>query len=288
MKRFGSWIVCVALALASFGCDSDKDSGPAPTENKVNATVSGGTSATVQGTQATPSANVFGAGIAGTLLNLWMISSDGSVITVVIETANSPLPGQVQLGTPAQSDSWINMTLANPPGVFNTAAGSGTITINECPKAVNDVVTGTFNDITVKNEVGGADSQLSGSFNLVVATVAGALNCQGGQPQPDTGGDTPATPTCDLSTCDGPCCPYVTCVNNCYLNCFMSPACMGMDPTACANCAWDCWDGCNVSAECKTAIEAVETCGNQNGCNPADEDQSCIETHCCAEMDAAL
>lgn len=288
-----------ALAVVATGaCGDDGGSGGTTTPsntNSVNATVSGGASGStpVKNTQSDAAPNVFGAGIAGDTLSLWIVGSDGTTLTAILETTDHSLPGTVALGVPTESAAWITMTVV--PHIYNTFAGSGTVTVNQCPKVVGEGLTGRFNGVKLRSELDGSEVTLDGTFNLITATVAGALNCTAPttEPQPDViGGDaveptdtnTSTPTTCEAETCDGPCCPYGECMATCELSCFSS--CF-MDPTSCASCASGCLDSCNVSAACRTAATALDACGEAAGCDPMAEDESCLEAHCCAELKAA-
>ncbi len=301
----------MALAMAAFGmvaCDGPGGSGsggppanqtPQPTQtNKVDAQVKDGSGAAtdVDGEQAQPSEGAFGGGIAGTVLNLWMTSSNGTLISVVIDTATHELPATVQIGE-VNSTAFVTMTQTLPmPGVFVSGANSGSITINQCPKAAGEALTGAFGGIKLTSEAGGGEVTLSGTFNLMVGPVSGALQCKVvTQPQPDAGptDDVPTGGSCDMGTCDGPCCPYQACLASCSAACMASPACQNpnpADPFACMTCSLGCFEECGVSQQCMDALEAVNTCEENAGCFEFEDEayEACGDQHCCAERKAAL
>ena len=290
MLQRNMMMMAAALTLTLAGACGDDGGGgsntPANT-NSVSATVSGGAGGptSLQGNQPQGTVNVFGAAVAGDVLNLWITASNGTTLTVIVQTTDHALPGTVAVGVPTQSDAWVTMTMV--PMVYNTFEGSGTITVNHCPKLAGDGLTGRFNAVRLKSELDGAEVTLDGTFNLVTASVAGALNCQAPvEPGPDTvGGDTTTNPgVCDSATCDGPCCPFAECMTSCQLTCFSG--CF-MNPSSCLGCTTGCLDTCNVSADCRTAALALDACGTEAGCDPMAETDTCLETHCCTELKAA-
>ncbi|TNF25340.1 MAG: hypothetical protein EP329_23230 [Deltaproteobacteria bacterium] len=284
-----SLLAASALLLAPLAaCDSSSGGGggtPANT-NSVNATVSGGASATVENEQANAAPNVFGAGIAGSVLNLWILGQDGTTLTVIVDTAVTPLPATVTVGVPTEASAWITMT-SSMAMIYNTFDGSGTITLNHCPAANGAGITGSFDGVSLKSELDGSVVKLDGSFNLIVGTAAGTLTCKStGSDTTDTvgGDDTTTSGSCEDDVCDGPCCPYVQCQAQCAFSCVTGMACMSGDGPGCQACIAGCWDQCNASAACKTAADAVMSCGTAHGCDLASDDTTCVETHCCAEL----
>lgn len=291
MKTFAACCGALAVLLSPVAaCDSSGGGGGTPAQtNSVDASFSGSASGAVKNEQSTPQANVFGAGIAGGVLNLWITGQDGTNVSVTIDTAATPLPASVPVGVPTEASAWVSMTTPLP-GIYNTFAGSGSVTVNQCPGGANVALTGRFDGVRLRSELDGSEITLNGSFNLVVGAAAGALTCKSAPvTESDTiGGDTSSSGSCEQATCDGPCCPYVACQTQCAFACVTGAACMGGDGPGCNACVVGCWDQCDASTECKNAIGALASCADQHGCDTSGEDTSCAETYCCAELEAAF
>jgi len=283
-----SALLCLVPLTA---CESSSGNGTTTPKqtNSVDATVSGSASAQVQNEQANPAPNVFGAGVAGGTLSLWITGQDGTFVTVIVDTEATPIPATVTVGEPTVATAWVTMS-SSTAMIYNTFDGSGTITINQCPAANGAGLTGTFNNVKLKSELDGSEVTLDGSFNLLVGAYAGGLTCKS-EPvnnEPDViGGDDSTGGSCTQETCDGPCCPYVACQTQCAFACVTSPDCMGGDGVACNACVLGCWDECDASAACISAIDALASCAETHGCDTSGEDTTCAETHCCSELQAA-
>lgn len=296
----------LALPLAASGCDAGSSGGsagtgggggtPTPTNtNKVEASATGDAELHVTGTRPTAEPKVFGANIADGVLQLWMVGDDGTTVTAILDTTAAALPGEVPVGVPTQAASWVTVTVPTSGHVYNTFDGSGTVVVDQCPGAAGTAFTGSFHGIRLKDELQQGEIVLNGTFNLMVAAVSGpGLNCKAVAPEPDASSGTDTTTTgdagpadpCPINTCDGPCCPFAQCISSCEFNCAMN-TCM-TDPMGCDTCMTGCYPGCDVSAACQTAADAVNQCSEKAGCDPMAEDDVCIKTHCCAELRAAM
>ena len=100
---------------------------------------------------------------------------------------------------------------------------------------------------------------------------------------------------CSADRCgeDGVCCQFVDCVTQCEYDCLNQDAQCdgGANESACNACAQDCRDSCNVSQECRTALDELDACSQNNGCQDSAGgagDEQCLEENCCAELEAAL
>lgn len=285
-----SLLAASALLLAPLAaCDSSSGGGSTTPKNtnSVDATVSGSSSAEVKNEQANATPNQFGAGIAGSILNLWMLGQDGTTVSVIVDTSVTPLPGTVPVGVPTEASAWVTMT-SSTAMIYNTFDGSGTVTINQCPASNGTGLTGTFNNVKLKSVVDGSEITLDGSFNLLVGVADGTLVCKSTSTETDTvgGDDTTTSGSCNDATCDGPCCPYVQCQSQCAFTCVTGADCMSGNGPACQACVTGCWSQCGASAECTNAADDVVGCANQHGCDPQSEDTSCVEANCCAELRA--
>ncbi len=299
-------VALLAAPLVTAGCEAGSSGGAAGTgsgggttapenTNKVDASTTGAAELQVKGTQPTPDPNSFGANIGDARLTLLLLGDDGTAITAILDTTNSPLPGEVPVGTPNEV-SWVTVAVPTAGHVYNTFEGSGAVVINQCPGGPGDAFTGSFNGIRLKDEVQQGEITLNGTFNLMVATAAGpGLNCKPTTSGPDastgtdttTGGDTGPVDLCPMETCDGPCCPFAQCIGQCQLDCVMQ-TCLS-NPAGCEQCMTGCYPQCNVSAACQTAADAVQACSVANGCDSVDdEDDTCLKTHCCTELQAAM
>lgn len=237
-----------------------------------------------------------GAAIAGPVLSIYLVAPSGSTITATVETTESVrAPGSFSVSEPPEG-TFVNWLAPASGQVYNSSTGS--ITLNGCPKAMGDKVTGSFVNVELVSEVDGSTQIINGDFDVALYAVSGALLCDEG-----SSGNNTTTPdennnsggTCDADICEdgGTCCPYAQCIFNCEVQCItQDPACnnpLTADPVKCAECGNACLDSCNVSDECRTEINALATCEANAGCDDIDdEDEStaCSEANCCAELKA--
>lgn len=238
-----------------------------------------------------------GAAIVGDLLHLYLVAPNGSTINAIIETSESnTAPGSFAIAAPPEGS---HVTWLDPINGGTFESQSGTITLDDCPTAAGDKVSGKFNSVTVTSPFDGSTRTLDGAFDLAVYVANGALFCasSNNSKNNDTSNSSANNaPMCQADYCEdgGVCCPYTQCIFSCELRCVtQDPACtnpLDPDPIACAACMEGCLDECNVSQECRTAYQALSTCDQQAGCDELPEEQSeaCTEENCCSELNAAL
>ena len=268
-----------------------------------------------------------GATNAGSQLVLWITSvgSDGSkMLEVHIDTAKYPLPAAGIPVSDVNGDAWVTYTLAGAAatGVY-TSKGAGTIDIDSCPTKSGMAVTGKFANVQVEGDavaMGAKSYTLNGLFNLVYFGTDATVQCKPAeQPKSDTSSGSvnvgslkpPAGSSCDANPCDGGsnttrnCCPYVPCIEPCFLNCTNSVsscaqgcaadpmnmmACMTQCVKGVVVCENKCLPACNVSATCMTAAQAYFACEDQNGeaCSQTQSSETCVMEKCCSELKAAF
>lgn len=236
----------------------------------------------------------WGATISGPNLQMTLVSSDGTVINAVVETSEAAkAPGD--FAPTSDADGTTVTIVSTSMGNSYVSNGNGTITLENCPRAVGEHATGSFNNIALDGSGGAGSWTLDGQFDVVVFAKAGDLFCNEQSSSNNGGGTNNNTTnnggTCDADMCanDGVCCPYAQCMNQCELNCLQSAECAGgMNPQACAQCTNGCLDECNVSSECRSAIVDLNTCSENNGCDTANDEEACQKQFCCAELKAAL
>jgi len=295
----GDWrFLCLCLlgfawTLASCGDDEGKKSDtPAKAEKQAfTGTLSGdGAPGAVSNEQKDAAPNVFAAGIAGPVLGIWLVpdASAAYAISVTINTDDShKLPGTFNVGAPPADPVFVMVIQG---AMVYESNGTGTVTINECPKSMGDKVSGKFTGVGLVAVEGGGTLTLDGTFEVGVAAIAGyELVC--------FGGTTPITPgQCDYDpdgACTGPCCAMAQCVSMCFMNDCLVP-CMGMDFNACIACGSNCETVVcaeHFTTECRTKWEALNTCEAQHGCDDLDDDEAeeaCVADNCCAEVKAAF
>ncbi len=295
----------VTVTLASAGltlaaCDSGGGGGGGGTvapqnTNTASAQIkddSGGTTAPIEGSQPAGGEGIFGAGISGTILNIWITSNSGSLLSAVIDTATYELPGSAAMASPPDAPGFL--TVVDALAGSTKASTGGSIVINQCPKAMGEAFTGRFDNVALRDEISGATSTLTGDFNLKVLTKAGDLACKAPVvTNPPTGEDFPAkgVASCGNLACDGPCCPYIPCLSTCTLAC-QTGACQ--DPNdfmGCITCVAACPGSCNVSQACIDAAQVVDQCEVTNGCDQIDDEtdawDTCMANACCEEIKAA-
>ncbi|MCB9507645.1 MAG: hypothetical protein H6700_08840 [Myxococcales bacterium] len=267
------------------------DPGPGPA-NEVDATISGGAGGTVdlEGESDTSAEGQYYATVAAGLLDVTLFSTAGAV-TFHIDATDAEMPGQFTVNMPPEGSF---ATVATAGMISNSTGGS--ISINQCPGAVGSVITGTFNNISLEDAMGGAGGTLSGTFRATLVISDESITCHV-EPETDAGGGgTDAGGgggSCDLSVCDGPCCPYVEPIATCQQGCGFSSACMNpMDPTGCIQCFEDCVtdSGAYEDAACSSLYPPYEQCEQNSGCAELEGDayDSCLEQNCCDEIAAAF
>ncbi|QDG50975.1 hypothetical protein FIV42_09575 [Persicimonas caeni] len=303
-------VSCLALAGA-WGCGDDNGGGGGGSNNggsnndgssdtssfSAQVETEGGNQQ-LEGEQADSKAGEgsWGASIADSNLQINLTSADGTAVTAMIATTESQkAPGDF---TP-QADietTFVSIVSAAQGNAF-MSTGSGTITLDSCPRAVGEHARGSFNNVVLAAESGNSTWTLDGSFDVVVYAKAGDLFCNEQSSSNNTSNNNTSnnnTQQCSADWCadGGVCCPYMQCMNSCELQCFQSADCQGgLNPQACAECANGCLDECDVSQECRTAAQALDTCSTNNGCDEtadSDAEQQCLETNCCSEVNAAL
>ncbi|PIE19121.1 MAG: hypothetical protein CSA66_03115 [Proteobacteria bacterium] len=306
LRTLSTLSLAALLAGGLAACDSSSGGGgaaPPQDTNTASASVQteGGGTTTIAGTDAAGSAGVFGADIAGEVLTIW-ITGDGSLLTGVVDTSVYSLPGAATMAQPPDAAGFL--TVVDALAGTSLSSTGGTVTFNQCPKTVGQAFTGTFDNVALRDEVSGATSTLTGTFNLKVLTKAGDLVCTapttpGGGTSGTGGTDTTGgaddgypganSATCSNPTCDGPCCPFIPCLSTCTLDCEAS-ACQGMDFTACVTCLAGCPETCEVSQACMDAGEALAACESQAGCDAIEDDDAhdaCLTEQCCTQLRAA-
>lgn len=303
--RFKAGVFAICLALAgAYACGDDSSGGGDGTNNPDSSSFdvqvsadSGNENLEASQDDSQAGQSSWGATIAGPSLHLTLMTSDGTTMSaVVITSETAKAPGEFTAGD-LSSGTFISLTSAMAGNTFNST-GTGTITLENCPRTVGEHVKGSFNGVVLEGQAGGnATKTLDGSFDVVVYAKAGDLFCNesSGNNDPSDNNDTsdnndPQVCRADLCVEGGACCPYIDCVNSCQLQCITSAECAGgTNPAACAACASGCLDSCNVSAECRTAYVDLNTCNEANSCgaNPDTEEQ-CLKDNCCSELNAAM
>lgn len=297
-------VSCLALAGA-WGCGDDGDDGNGGSNNGGGSDTSSFSaqvetdsgSQQIEGEQSDSKAGegTWGASIGGSNLHVTLTSADGAtVVSAVITTTESQkAPGDF---TPqaTNENTFVSIVSAAQGNAF-MSTGSGTITLDNCPRAVGEHAKGSFNNVVLAAESGNATWTLDGSFDVVVFAKAGDLFCnEQSSGNNSTPGNNNTGGQCSADWCEdgGTCCPYMPCVSQCELGCFQSAECQGgLNPEACAACARGCLDECNVSDECNTAAVALNTCGENAGCDATETqeaEEQCLEQNCCSELNATL
>ncbi len=234
-----------------------------------------------------------GAAIAGSILNIYLVAPNGTTISAVVETTEGiRAPGSFQVGAPPEGSFVTWLAPANGQ-ILNSQ--SGQIKLTGCPKASGDKVVGSFENVELVSEFGGATQTLNGNFDVLLYSVAGELFCtETSEPKPMPNND-PMPGSCDVQECDaegGSCCPYGQCIFSCEFRCVtQDPACSNplmADVVKCAECFEACLDECNVSAECRSDYTSLAMCQQDAGCENEGDDMTCTRANCCTELDAAF
>lgn len=105
----------------------------------------------------------------------------------------------------------------------------------------------------------------------------------------EVGKETSGPPGCKVDTCDGVCCPYLPCMDQCQMKCYTEICQDPMNFQECISCLSKCYDTCNVSNDCKGCLDVLDTCAEKNDCDfgPPSENE-CIGQHCCLEYKACF
>jgi hypothetical protein len=328
-NRIAAMIACLAL-MGAVGCSDDGGS----SDDSNNGNNSGGNNASSHDGSSSFSAQVdtgsevetysgqqddgaagqssWGATIAGEELHLTMMSSDGTVISVVVVTSEQDLaPGTFSVES-FGSGTHVIMTSAQLGNSYESN-GNGTITVSTCPRANGEHAKGSFNNVELASDSGNAIWTLDGDFDIVVYNKSGDLYCeQKSSNNSTTNNSTTNNSTTNNSTTnnsttnnggqcradycmeEGVCCPYVNCISQCEQDCILedTDCAGGADPAACDSCVRGCWDDvCEVSSECRTAYVDLVTCEQDNNCDTIDDEdqyQECLEGNCCTELNDAL
>lgn len=303
-------VAACVVGLGAYGCSSDdggnnnNGGGAKANESTFTVNVSGSAgSGKLEGTQRDEQAgeNTWGATIAGDTLMLFLMDADGTTLTATVKTSEDlRAPGTFEVGDEFADQT---VTLLNPlaGNVFHSV-GEGTIKLDNCPRVMGDHIRGSFQNVTLRGEIGDATQTLNGSFDLVVYAKSGDLFCKEAQTGNNGGNETdvgqggqdtdntPAVCLADLCEDGGVCCPFIECVSSCETKCVMETCMMNPGSAECFSCMAGCPDSCNVSQECRTALVQLDTCGENHGCSEAaddDEELECLKESCCNELQAA-
>ncbi|MBA2663923.1 MAG: hypothetical protein H0U74_16660 [Bradymonadaceae bacterium] len=303
-------LITLTLSLTLVACGGDNrrskstNTTPAtsgdPVESKFDIEVQGGSDGPtkLEGVQENGSASssTWGATIAGDLLVLTLITEGATLSAVVATSEASPAPGSFALS----GGTYITMSDATAGEVFESA-NQGSIKLNNCPKKVGDKAVGSFENVVLKAQIGQGTRSLSGSFDIVIYSKAGDLNCKSTAPPKPANNTTPTNNanSCDADNCEngGLCCPYMECLSACATECIFSEACgLGENAAYCESCVEGCFPQCGVPQSCRDAMVAVQSCDERHGCSlieredwdeeDAAQDQ-CVAANCCAELKAA-
>lgn len=271
------------------GVGSDPGSGSA---NEIDAQIANddGTTTSVAGSaeESIPEQNY--AAVAGGSLVVFLASSDASITSFAVEGPSDAIPGTVSVTGAGPDGTWANVT--STAGIFTSSGG--TITVNQCPSA-GAVITGSF-DVSLDNFMGGT-SDLTGTWRATVQADDGSVTCREVSGGGNGTGDGTGGGSCDLETCDGPCCPLSPDVASCSLDCTngacnpLSPDFNPMDPTACLTCVAECNNIFLDDPACGGPYMDLAQCSSDAGCDDIedlDEADECAAAACCAEYQAAF
>lgn len=228
--------------------------------------------------------------IAQNILTLTMLSETGVSLSAVVETLPARVaPGSFAVNAPPEGS---HVTVLDPLAGKGWESASGTIELKSCPKAVGEKAVGEFKNINMASLDGGESRTLNGTFDIVILAKQGDLNCKVEDVSTNNSTSNNSTPdqcTADECADGGICCEYLPCLGTCQFDCFAS--CATGDIAACAQCNAACFDECNVSNECVSAFEDLNSCEEANSCDPFDENEeryeSCVRGSCCDEINAA-
>lgn len=302
MKKF---LILAAMGLAFAACGEDTSKGGGggggggnntennATPDRTTVDLEFGGSAIERDIPNDQASNESAAAVIGpSTVTLTILSETGVAISAVVETsAQNTAPGTFAAGAPPEN-SYVSVSDPLAGGAWESASGS--IVLTNCPKAVGEKVNGRFEGVQLSALNGGESKELSGSFSVVVLTKSGDLDCAA-EPEPTNNPNNPVSSNnpdqCQADECadGGVCCPFIPCLSQCQLNCFSD--CATGDVQACAACNDGCFDSCDVSTECVSAIQDLNQCEEDNQCDAfGDEDEydACVKGSCCSELNAAL
>lgn len=256
------------------------------------------TSATGKQSNEDVSEDSWGASLNSGMLMINLVTGAGISITANLETSESnTAPGTFTVQAPPEGTHVVLLDVLQ--GAAFSSQSTGSITLQNCPKAIGDKVVGSFNNIVLVDDMGaGGTRTLNGNFDVMVYAVAGGgLFCEE-TPEPGDGGDgdteTPIGGQCGWEYCrdDGACCPYAECMNTCDFNCLFndSDCAMGTNPLACDACIESCYfDTCGISDQCVNAAVDLGICEDTHGCDEFDDDneaEACMQNFCCDDLKA--
>jgi len=271
-------LIFSVFALFSFNCggsDSEDNDGD-DKKASFDGTIDGETASNEQ-EQATE--NQFGAQIAGSVIQIYLVPSASSLIHITGETSETvTLPGNLTIS---------ELTYADTAGAY--LYKSGTVNLDKCPGAIGDVFTGKL-DVVVENTLDSSTKTIKANFSVTVYNVASpSLNCESGSSD-----DVPA---CGYSAerCEGGvCCPFVECYNACFIKDCLSTCENVNEMMECMNCMTNCANvECSehMTSDCETAYGKLNECMDTNECGDdliEDENIECSRTNCCSELEAAF
>jgi hypothetical protein len=188
-----AWLVCAALVCGQVGCGDDAAGGdagasadagaPAIGPNSMSIVIAGDQwSVPIEAGLNAGEATVFGAEIAGSFLRVWGDDPVNAHLVINIDTAGEPVPGEVAMHVPGDR-AWSLLLLQDgfgrgAVGAYDTFDQSGSITVNECPVAAGDRVTGTFNSLKLNPlAMDMPPLTVTGTFSVVVLKAQGSLGC---------------------------------------------------------------------------------------------------------------
>lgn len=297
--------ILASIALTASGCESDGGSGStggaggggsgadpgAGPANEVKGQVSGGSAAgTVEGESEASQQGLYHGAVVGGELLVYLASADGSILHLKVDTAFGEIPGSFSVGRALDGAGFVTYTHALAGQILEGEGGS--ITVNQCPNEVGAVVTGEVSGVDLVSPVTESpDGTFDGSWRVTIVSSDGSAKCKVvADPDPDPEPGPTGTTSCTNEACDGPCCPYLLPLQQCFLGC--TDLCA--DPTKAFECL-GCFEGCpdesgiTGDAECKSAWQALDQCGTAAGCSDFDAaEDECMAAACCTEYRAAF
>ena len=118
--------------------------------------------------------NTFGAELYGSLLKLW--GGDGyAEVGIFIRVDAMAFPGSVTPDVPGNG-AWVVLMLGDD-AVFSTQMPSGTLTIETCPSALGQMITGHFEEVAIFDLADMSGAYLSGTFDVVLGSLSGDAGC---------------------------------------------------------------------------------------------------------------
>jgi len=273
-------LVLFALFAAFTSCGSSSSDSKDGKKSSVDGTIDGEKFEN-ENDEALP--NQFSAQIAGNVISIYLMINATSMITIIGESDEThKLPGNIKITEATFTD-----------GTTIYSYSSGNVNINSCPKAIGDTFTGRLDNLKLKDITETTEKTINASFTVTVVNAAGAALVCSEKDSDDNKDDT--APKCGFNAdkCDGGiCCPFVECVNDCFIkNCLSK--CDSLDTIMeCITCSIECEETCapKMTSACETAWKALDECMEENGCEDLidDEEIECATTHCCDELKAAF